>query len=983
MNRLEIRQYLKQASASGIRPGLDRIRELLQRLGNPQDKVDVIHVAGTNGKGSTSAYIASILLRVYGKIGWYSSPAVIDERETVRIIVSGGREEKGLTTEDLLRGSFLSDTVYEQAMTEVIRTADRMAEEGLEKPTKFELETAGAFLAFEKEQVDLAIVEVGMGGREDATNVLSRTLVSVITPIGLDHMQFLGASIYRIAGEKAGIIREQVPVVSWQPGIRLEEGEGTRAEKRQARLRERILGRLKSEADDRNTEIVFVDQDQLRIDKQGLEGTGFTYRGEPYFTKMIGSFQPGNAALAMEAVRQIMPDISGDLLREGIAKAVLPARFDVLCEEPLTIYDGAHNPDGAVALAESVKSCLPGRKIYGVVGVFKDKAVEEIARIVSPYLTAVTTVKAPGARGLEAEPLKEIFLHINPWLSVDAAEGSDIREIFRGVQEKAKQDGAAVLVFGSLSLAKEIYRRESLLSYLQDKQIPVEAPCGGMGTCGKCKVRVTAGLVPVSEADRKIFSEEELEEGYRLACRAGLSGATGPIEVEIPYDHQIRTVDVMINTEEPADTSGSESEKPSSESKEALTRPYGLAVDVGTTTLAVSLVKLPEGRIIETRTERNPQIRFGADVISRIGAAGNGKEKELRECVCEALLELIETNLVFHGIGYADIERIVIAGNTTMLHLLRGYSVEGLKAYPFEPESLSLEESTVGEVFGVVPDWELEPITAAVPVVILPGVSAFVGADIVSGLLALDFYKKDKICALIDLGTNGEMVVGDRNRRMVTSTAAGPALEGGNIRCGSAGVKGAISHVRLDRDENGGWLTEIQQIGANMPKPVGICGSGVIDTVAELRQADLIDETGLFTEEYFENGFPLAGPENGGVVFTQDDIRQVQMAKAAVRAGFEILLERYGIGTEDVETLYLAGGFGTFLNIESAVKLGLIPEELKERTEAVGNTSLAGAVRYLTDPEPDVIRELAENSESVELAGEEDFNERYVGKMGI
>ena len=456
MNRKEIKDYLAKESASGILPGLDRIRELCRRLGDPQEDLQIIHIAGTNGKGSTGAYLSSILSCVYNKVGWYVSPAVLDEKEEVLIIPKDSYNSDGIQKNkaELYRGFYLADDVYESVMSEVIEAAEAMGTDGLEKPSVYELKTAGAFLAFKKEGVDIALIEVGMGGRGDATNIVSKSLLSVITPISMDHMQYLGGSISMIASEKAGIIKEGGKAVSYQPGVKMESGGGTRADKRKQRIRDRIIATLREEVTAKEAGLFMVDPGALSVEEMSLEGTGFTYKKESYNIRMLGSYQPGNAALAIEAATRL--EIAPDIIKKGIENAVWPARFDIICEEPLTIYDGAHNPDGAMALNKSLKELVPGKKIYGIMGVFKDKAVDEIIRIVLPYLTDVTTVKAPGERGVPADELKEAFRKINPWVKVDAM-GDDIAAAVKTVQERAKEDGACVVIFGSLSMARDIY----------------------------------------------------------------------------------------------------------------------------------------------------------------------------------------------------------------------------------------------------------------------------------------------------------------------------------------------------------------------------------------------------------------------------------------------------------------------------------------------------------------------------------------------
>ena len=471
MNRAEIKEYLEKASASGIRPGLDRMRELMRRLGDPQDEYPVIHVAGTNGKGSTSAYLVSILLCAGKKVGWYASPAVIDERDTIKII-DGAAYDFSAADKDVFdkaqKEGYLSDESYEQIMTDVIESVEMMGSKVADKPTVYELETAGAFAAFAQENVDVAVIEVGMGGRNDATNVINKSAVSVITPIGLDHMQYLGSSVSQIAGEKAGIIPQDGVAVTYQPGVRMgmpgmDDGElppeklreAARTRKRQERMRGMIVGRIRVEAEDKNADFKEVMNDEVTIESSDLNGITFEYSGKKYHTCMSGLYQPYNAALALEAIDRFEA-VDDSIKAKGIEIAHIPARFDTVREEPTVIYDGAHNPDGVFVLAESIRAVLGDRKIYGIMGVFRDKAAEDMVRTIAPFLSAITTVRAPGARGMEAEPLAALIESTAPELPVKSG-GADIAAVLDEVIAEAKKDDAVVLVFGSLSMAEAVY----------------------------------------------------------------------------------------------------------------------------------------------------------------------------------------------------------------------------------------------------------------------------------------------------------------------------------------------------------------------------------------------------------------------------------------------------------------------------------------------------------------------------------------------
>lgn len=355
---------------------------------------------------------------------------------------------------------------------------------------------------------------------------------------------------------------------------------------------------------------------------------------------------------------------------------------------------------------------------------------------------------------------------------------------------------------------------------------------------------------------------------------------------------------------------------------------YFIAVDFGSTTLAFQLVEEQSKNIIHTITMLNSQRKYGADVLTRIRASMDGKRDELQQCARKDLAAGINQLCKEAKIEQEQIKQIVIAGNPTMIHLLQGYDCKGLGVYPFKPVNL---------------DFIVE--TGKPNVTILPGISAFVGGDIVSGLYALDFLSKEEISLLVDLGTNGEMVLGNRNKAIAASVAAGPAFE-----------RGAV-----------------------------IWGSDVIAIVTRLLQEGIMDETGLLIDEYFDNGFPVSKTEDGRkIVFTQKDIRKLQLAKAAVRAGIETLIEEYGISAEQIDKVYLAGGFGYYLDPKKAAFIGMIPEELVQKSKAVGNSSLAGCAKYLQNEDAEgEIRKIVSTVEHVELANNDNFQQKYVKNMSF
>lgn len=493
---------------------------------------------------------------------------------------------------------------------------------------------------------------------------------------------------------------------------------------------------------------------------------------------------------------------------------------------------------------------------------------------------------------------------------------------------------------------------ESLLDAMIRQNILVSAACGGRGTCGKCRIQLLKGKLAITQADRAIFSEAELKEGLRLSCKAYPSS-----DCIVKLIHGEEKDFEVISDYLPDLTRSQNGEND-----------YAIAVDIGTTTIAASLIRLSDGNVLGTYTAVNRQRVYGADVISRIQAANDGKMEELRKSIQNDLLAGIRTVTAVAGIPKDRVRKIAIAGNTTMGHLLLGYSCRTLGVYPFTPVNIETVTLKFEEIF--------ETDEMQVPVTLLPGISAFVGADIASGLLACGFDKAEAPCMLIDLGTNGEMAVGNKDRVIVSSTAAGPAFEGGNISCGTGSIAGAICNIDIEEGK-----LHYRTIGDKAP--VGICGTGVIELVSELVKSGLADSTGLLCEEYFDQGYRITPDESGSsITFTQKDIREIQLAKAAIRAGIEILIRRYGIRYEDLDTLYLAGGFGYQINIKKAAAIGLIPQELAGRVKTAGNSSLGGALQYLVEESADErLKHIIHVAREINLSNDKDFNDLYVKYM--
>jgi uncharacterized 2Fe-2S/4Fe-4S cluster protein (DUF4445 family) len=398
---------------------------------------------------------------------------------------------------------------------------------------------------------------------------------------------------------------------------------------------------------------------------------------------------------------------------------------------------------------------------------------------------------------------------------------------------------------------------------------------------------------------------------------------------------------------------------------------YGIAIDIGTTTLDFALLCLNNGNIAARYAELNRQRIYGGDVVSRIQMANNGGLELLQRCVCEQISARIAALCNEAGIALHELARITIAGNTVMLHLLLGLSCKGLGTVPFSPVTLDLLVKNSRDLFG-----ECIPQGLDCDVVVLPGIAAYVGADITAGIFCTDLYRKKEAAMLLDIGTNGEMALAYGGKIYCTATAAGPAFEGGNILWGIGGVPGAIARARF-RDGS----FELRTIG-NKP-PLGICGSGVVDIVYQGLKHGLILPSGRFGEIVPPEGIVLAKtPEGRNIVFCQKDVRELQLAKSAIRSGMDFLLNEAGISYDNIDKLYIAGGFGFYLNLESAAGIGLIPQTLLPKVELAGNSALGGAVHCLLESgSEETLRGIARQAVEVQLPGNASFNERFVENL--
>lgn len=603
----------------------------------------------------------------------------------------------------------------------------------------------------------------------------------------------------------------------------------------------------------------------------------------------------------------------------------------------------------------------------------------------------------------------------------------------------------------------------TVLEALERVGISIDTPCGGKGICGKCKILVVKAIDTVTPIEKKFLSEEEIRKGFRLACQTKVfedSIIKIPLKIRLNFNklftstlkgdiHNIKKIfslksdlrKVFLDLEKPSlDDQRSDWERIKDrlslmkignisnlkvpieilkkipnlirradfrvtitilnnevidmESGNTTKSVYGIAFDIGTTTVVGYLVDLRTGEELSAVAKTNPQIIHGDDVISRIEFVQKRKDglKKLQGEILNTLNEIVRETTQRAGINKNNIYEIVIVGNTCMHHLFLGLNPSNIAPSPYIPvikESLSLKAKDI-------PELALDSIAN---IFILPNISAFVGADIVGGVLSTSMWMEEKIVLFIDLGTNGEVVLGAKKKIWTCSTAAGPAFEGARISSGMRAVEGAIDEVKIT-NKSVNWRT-ISNV-----KVKGLCGSGLIDLIAEMFKIGLINKSGkLINRENCQseiseeikkriireregNKFILVKSDEteGGkpIYLTQRDIREVQLAKAAIYAGIKILLKEVGISPEDIQEILLAGAFGNFINKDSARRIGLIPHLPLRRIRFIGNAAGTGAeMALLSKKMRQVSQEISKKVKYIELSSRPDFQEEFIKAMSF
>ena len=448
----EARSFIAESSKTGSILGLESICNLMSEIGNIQDELPVIHIAGTNGKGSTGAYLQAIFEAAGLTTARYCSPAVFDALEVFQYC-----------------GKNISESEYAHVMSQVKNACDILVSKGNPMPTVFEIETAAAFVWFYQKKPDIVLLEVGMGGETDATNIVKNPLASVITTISRDHMGFLGESVEEIAAVKAGIIKEKCPVFSAAQQSGVEQVLFEHANRKQAELR-------------------MVDENVCELLKEKVGQLSFSYKGKNYVTGMAGLYQMKNAALAIEVAEYLLPKLMEkkeskvsvkrivqeriskeeisreeihkeeigreEIIKKGIEAARWAGRFEVIQKEPLVIMDGAHNEDAAKQLAQTVQHCFFNQKLVYIIGVLADKEHEKMLELMLPYADQVYTVTTGNPRALDGKQLAEEVRNFHQ--KVEACDS--VTEALKKALQQAKEKKEPVLAFGSLSYLGELKR---------------------------------------------------------------------------------------------------------------------------------------------------------------------------------------------------------------------------------------------------------------------------------------------------------------------------------------------------------------------------------------------------------------------------------------------------------------------------------------------------------------------------------------------
>lgn len=514
----------------------------------------------------------------------------------------------------------------------------------------------------------------------------------------------------------------------------------------------------------------------------------------------------------------------------------------------------------------------------------------------------------------------------------------------------------------------EANQGDNLLHLLRCADVWIDNACNGTGTCGKCKIKILEGAVSkVEETEGRLLKAQEIESGIRLACMVEIQSNLQVELLEKEKVHRVLTRGKVPEFERDTWKTG-----------------YGVAVDIGTTTVVASLVDLKTGMETASVSGINEQKKYGLDILTRITYEYENPEtgcKQLQKAIVDMLNVMLDNLCYKNKINKQEIKEIDVAANCTMMHMLLGVDARTIGRAPYQPVFLDAQKLAATEI----------GLKTAEDTILycLPQVSAYIGADIVAGAYVCSLQKEKENTLFIDIGTNGEIVLTGKDNILCCSCAAGPALEGMNISCGMRAAEGAVEDVQIT--EKG---IRMQTIGNR--EPIGICGSGILAVLKELLRTGFVKKTGVFIKkeslpetDYRKAMIRMNGKkrefilqESPELIVTQGDIRQVQLAKGAIRSGFTALLNAAGIKEEELQKVIIAGQFGAHLPAELLTGTGILPEDVEGRLNYVGNSSKTGAyMALLSETVKKEIEQLARKMKYIELSKTENYERIFTESM--
>ena len=538
---------------------------------------------------------------------------------------------------------------------------------------------------------------------------------------------------------------------------------------------------------------------------------------------------------------------------------------------------------------------------------------------------------------------------------------------------------------GSQDIKTIAHQGDSLIELLWANNIDIDAPCSGNGTCGKCRVKLISGAVEMEHNTH--LSQADFYDNWRLACQCKVC-ADAIIWVPksaAAFKNEIKTADLGSTVELERYQASLKDIFDAGIKTGCKDLGVGVAIDIGTTTVAAAMLDLTTGKVLSKASLGNGQIAYGADVINRIIQQGrDGGVEKLRHAVREeTIIPIMETLCKNAGLTPESIMRVVIAGNTTMEHLFLGADGQSIRLEPYVPEFLAHEPMLCKDA-GL-------PAGDGAMLYFAPNVGSYVGGDITAGVLPAMLWHRPEMSLFIDLGTNGELVMGNSDYLLTCACSAGPAFEGGDISCGMRATNGAVDACTID-DET--FEPTLSVIGGG--KPLGLCGSGIISIIAELFESGIISPKGKFAvehkrivhDEYGGTEYVFATAEESAtgkpLSINETDIDNFIRAKGAIFSAIRTMLKSVDMTVEDIDRIIIAGGIGSGIDIAKAVKIGMLPKQPLEKYSYIGNSSLTGACAMLiSDDALAKVSDIANNMTYIELSTHPGYMDEFVASCFI